>query len=329
MTGPRDQESTQVGMPVPPSAPGYVQGPPGPYSPPPPPPGYGSPPGYGPPPAGYPPTQPGYGGPPPGGPPPGGYPPPGYGYGAPPPKRGGRSGLLIGLLVLLIVVALGVGAMYAAHLGPFATAQVVPTPSHTPQATIKATATPTVAPTPTLIAVTPSPTPTIPPTLPPTLPPTPSPSFPPTIGPSGSPSDAQAELLSHVPPTIAASCSPTTATGGAIAAVACLAGDNSAFAVTYALYPDQATMQAEYDSDKDTFAADAGSDSCEKKANWPSEYGYTIANVHVGRVFCFSLFGLPEIYWTDERYSILSNAFTATETEAALYSFWANESGPY
>jgi hypothetical protein len=322
-------DSTQVGMPVPPTGPGYVQQAPyGPYTPPPP------PPGYGPPQAGYPPTQPGYGAPPPGTPPPG-YPPAGYRYAAPPPKRGGGRAVLIAALVVLLVIAIGVAAMYAAHLGPFATAQVTAPPTRTPAATSKPsptaapspTAGPTAVPTPTVIPPTTPPATIAPPSSTPTLLP---PTIPPTIAPSGSPSAAEAELLSHVPPAIADTCTSSIGTAGALAAVTCTAGDNSAIVVTYTLFPDQTSMQTEYDSEKEVFAADAGSDTCEKSRNWPSEYGYTIQNEHVGRVFCASFVGIPEMYWTDERYSILSSALTIdAANQGALYSFWANESGPY
>jgi hypothetical protein len=161
----QDQESTQVGMPVPPSTPGYVQQPP--YGQP-----YGTgtayggqPPAYPPPPPGYPPQQPGYPPQQPGYGTPGGYPPApvaGYGYGTPPPRRGGPSGLLIGAFALLIVLAIGVAVLYFGKLGPFATSSGTPQPTRTAQASPTPSRAPqTASPTSAL----PTPTATLPPTV--------------------------------------------------------------------------------------------------------------------------------------------------------------------
>jgi hypothetical protein len=314
-----DQEATQVGMPVPPPAPGVLrQDPPPGYPqqpPPPPPPGYapGPPPGYGQP-------APGYGAPP------GGYPPPeGYGYAPPPARGGGFSPIVVGLVVLLLVVGLGVGGMYVAHIGPFAQqssptptliSQATPTPSRPP-----ATATPTV---PATTAPPTAPATTAPPTLPPTAPPT---TQTPT-SPSSSPSSADEVVLrSHVPTDFAATCTTTPVTPPVLAGVLCFANDT--VIVNYQLFPDEATMTAAYGANRQLYASDAGSASCSDSDNWPSAYDYRIGGEPAGSIFCADFFGFTQMYWTDTRFNILSWASVFGGTRDDLYEFWHSDSGPY
>jgi hypothetical protein len=310
----QEQESTQVGMPVAPATPGYVQQPPvgrPAFSQPA---GYPSqPPAY-PPPAGYgPPQQPGYSAPP------AGYGPPGYGYGPQPAKRGGPPMWLVAGFALLVVLAVGVGAMYFAHIGPFAVS-ASPTPtlvagaSATPGGTV-ATATPgqsTASPGE--------------PTEPPSASPTPTEPGVTATAPSG---DALSTLLGHVPTDLRDSCNSSDPTGNELATVTCNTSDLSIF-VTYTSYPDQASMQSAYDGDKLAFGSGAGSNSCSSADNWPAEYGYSISGTHAGRLLCASLIGIPQLYWTDERFNILSFAISVFgETPEQMYTFWQNDSGPY
>jgi hypothetical protein len=307
---PGDQESTQVGMPVPPPPPGVLRSDAPPGYPPPPPPVYeqAPPPGYGVPPPGYP-------------------PPPGYGYTAPPPRRRGISPLVVGLLVLLLVVGLGVGGMYVAHLGPFAAAGTQPTQiaraSSTPSPAT-ATATPTL---PASTAPATTPTPTQPPTTQPPITQPPTTSEPPATQASGG---ANEELLrSHVPELIVDSCTTSSAAEPALASLLCTAHDSS-IVVSYTLYGDTNFMETAYEADRAIFAPDAGSDTCETSANWPSEYEYTIGGTPSGRVFCADLATTPEMYWTDTRFNILSWAlFSGDGTREDMYAFWRDESGPY
>ena len=323
--GAPDQESTQVGMPVPPAPttlrpdppPGYPTAPPSQpaYPPPPPPPSYGTPA------SGY-------------SPPPGGYQPPGYGYPPPAPRRGGLSPIVIGALALLLVVGLGVGGMYVARIGPFA-AQAGATPTPIAQAT------PTRSPTPTPPTATPTvPATTLPAsTLPPTSPPAvETPSLPPTSPPlvetpslpTSSPAGGdEQELLSHVPTAIVDSCTSVPPIAPVLAAVVCFVTEAS-ISVNYALYPDAASMDASYAGSRQIFAADAGAESCEDADNWPAEYEYTIGGEPSGRVFCVDTFGLLQMYWTDTRFNILSWASMAVDpSRDGLYAFWEQESGPY
>jgi hypothetical protein len=303
---PGDQESTQVGMPVPPPPPGMLRS--------------DVPPGYGQP------LPPGYGTPPPG------YPPPGYGYAAPPPRRRGISPLLVGLLVLLLVVGLGVGGMYVAHIGPFAVAggpqptlisRASSSPSPSPATatatpTLPATTAPATAPAPTPPPTTQPPT-TQPPTVPPTGPPT-------TQAPGG----ADEELLrSHVPELIVDSCTTSSAAEPALASLLCTANDSS-IVVSYTLYADTTSMETAYEANRAIFAPDAGSDTCATSANWPSEYEYTVGGTPSGRVFCADLATTPEMYWTDTRFNILTWAlFSGDGTREDMYAFWRDDSGPY
>lgn len=326
---PQDQESTQVGMPVPPVTPAYTQQPPPPYGqppvPPPPPPGYGAP-------------------------PPGGYPPAGYGYQTPPPKRGGPSALLIGAIALALVLALGVGGMYVLGLGPFA-------PSATPTAGVQATPTPSqpaatasLSPSPTATEAAPSPTDTLAPettapattapatTAPATTAPaTSSPSFtlppisfPPfSPGPSASPTEAEAALLLHVPEEFQDSCSSAAVIAPALASLNCNAGLERGIFVSYTQYADLASMQAAYQTILEVYGADAGSEDCATAANWPSQYGYTINDVHAGRVLCSEFGTLPQMHWTDERFNILTWSFGLGDvTKEDMHAFWSSEAGP-
>jgi hypothetical protein len=342
---PQDQEATQVGMPVPPATPGYTQQPPQAYGqapsyPPPPPPGYGA-------------QQPGYGAPPPGvgGPPPGGFPPAGYGYQTPPPKRSGPSALVIGAIALALVLVLGVGGMYALGLGPFA-------PSATPTTGAKLTPTasqPSSTATPTAPAASPSPTETLAPatsapatTAPATTAPSttapattapaselpsftlPPISFPPVSpGPSASPNAVEAALLLHVPEDFRDSCSATPVVQPAVAGLNCNAGLERGIFMSYTQYPDFDSMQAAYEFIVQLYGTDAGSEDCEVAGNWPSEYGYTIDEVHAGRVLCSEFGTLPQMHWTDERFNILTWSFGVGDaTKEDMHSFWASEAGP-
>jgi hypothetical protein len=348
---PQDQESTQVGMPVPPAAPAYAQQPPQ-QPPPQQPPAYGQGPSYAPSP------PPGYGGQPPtyGGPPPGGYPPTGYGYQTPPPKKGGPSLLVIGAIALALVLVLGIGGMYALGLGPFApsatpTAAAQPTPTPKPTKTpATASATPsevaasptestapeTTAPATTAPATT-APATTAPATatasapisFPPlTLPPL---SFPPiSPGPSPSMTANDTALLAHVPEDFRDSCTPSVAVTPAMSSLNCNTGFERGIYMSYTQYPDVTSMNAAYQFYVNAYGEGAGSDLCSNADNWPSEIGYTIDNEEAGRVLCSEFGTLPAMFWTDENLNILTWMFGIGEvTRDDMYDFWSNEAGPF
>jgi len=346
-SSPQDQESTQVGMPVPPTTPAYTQQPPQQ------PPTYGQAPGYPPPPPGYGGQPPAYGGQPPtyggppAGPPPGGYPPTGYGYGTPPPKRGGPSMLVLGAIALAVVLVLGVGGMYALGLGPFqpsATAttgaQLTPTPkpSKTPA---DSTATPTEAgasPTESAAPETTAPATTAPATLPPTAPATspgftfPGLSIPPTDpGASPSMSAADSALLEHVPEDLRDSCTPREIVPPAISTLSCSTGFERGIAVTYSQYPDTASMETAYEFQVQLWGgANVGNDQCSDTSTWPTELGYTVEDEPYGRLLCYELGTSPQIRWTDTKLNVLSWTFGLVNvTKDEIYDFWDSEAGPY
>jgi hypothetical protein len=265
--------------------------------------------------------------------------------------------LVLGAIALALLLVLGVGGMYAFGLGPFAPAA---TPTAAAQATATPSRSPSSSPTPTTTEASPSPTATLAPattapattapastapattapatTAPATtapaselpsftLPPT---SFPPVSpGPTASPNAIEAALLLHVPEDFRESCSTTPVVQPATAGLNCNAGLDRGIFMSYTQYPDFDSMQVAYDVLLQLYGTDAGSEDCDTADNWPSEYGYTIDDVHAGRVLCSEFGTLPQMHWTDERFNIVTWAFGVGDvTKEDLHSFWALEAGP-
>ena len=301
---PSDHEATQLGMPVPPQAP-------------PPPPGAYYPSDSGP----LPPDEPAT---------PGMHP-----AGGPPP-------VLVGVVALLVVAALAAVVLYVGRLGPFAPAAANPTPtlvappSPTPTLTPAAPSdTPTQPATAEATTAAPAPSPTDSPasvTQPPaspTLPPTPPPTLPPSLPVSSPSAEDEAVLRSHVPADIVATCSSSVVLAPALASVVCTASDSNVL-VSYTLYPDTLSMTAAYEAERAIFAPQTGTAGCADPDNWPAEVAYTIEGDLSGRVFCADLDTIPQMYWTDERFNIMSWALIAgAGSREDLYAFWHDESGPY
>ena len=270
------------------------------------------------------------------------------GYGAPPPKRGGPSLLVIGAIGLALVLLLGVGGMYAFGLGPFApaatptsAAQVTPTPKPT-KTPASATATPTegaASPTASAAPETTAPATTAPATTAPATAPATSPgiSFPPftippigTPGPTPSMTEADTALLAHVPQDFRDSCTPTVAVTPAIASLNCNTGFERGIFMSYTSYPDTTSMNTDYQLYVTAFGTGAGNGTCETSSDWPAEGSYTIDNVEAGRLLCVDSGGVPTMWWTDERLNILSSSFGVGDVTADdMWSFWANEAGPF
>jgi hypothetical protein len=240
---------------------------------------------------------------------------------------------LIGGLALVLVLLVGVGAMYALNIGPFAkptpTAISRPTgaptavPTATPTAAPSATPSPTASPTPVA-----SPTGGAGPSLPPTASPTAAPtaSATPSAGPSPS-GDIAAELLSHVPPAIQGSCF-TTPGGAPILALATCSMDDGAIELTYFQYDGQESMFLAYEGFRFVSEIEPDTGDCSDPSTWPTENDYTIGGQPVGRWLCTEALGQTTIYWTDDRLNILSQATHTTADYARLLDFWVNESGP-
>lgn len=260
-----------------------------------------------------------------------GYPPP------PPPSGGGPAVVRIAIVALLLLATVGVGAMFALKLGPFA-------PGATPLPTLVAE-----RPTPTAVAATPT-------TLATTLAPTAMPVERPTAGasvppntpsvetplstlplPTGS-TDVAAALLAHVPDAMRDSCLATTGSEPVTVLATCTA-DGGDISVTYFQYPDSATMGQAYDDHVSLAEIEHDTGGCIDVApdgaisatleSWPAESTYTIGDEESGRWLCTDAVGVPTVFWTDERLLILSQASHNGSDYDRLVDFWANESGPY
>ena len=141
--------------------------------------------------------------------------------------------------------------------------------------------------------------------------------------------DADTALLQHVPEAIRDSCTPGAVVTPATASLNCNLGLDQLIFVYYTAYPDVNSMNTAYQSYVLAYGSDAGSQTCEKSANWPAEAGYTIDNVHAGRLLCSGFGESPAMFWTDERLNIFSWSFGLGEvSQDDMWSFWANDAGP-
>ena len=251
-------------------------------------------------------------------------------------RRRGVSALLIGALLLLLVVALAWGAMFALGIGPFASATPTPSlepslePSPTTSAAPSPSASPTATPSPLLTTAAPSATqnPTESPRT--TDDPAGSPSFtiPPTMLPG---TDPTAVLLGHVPPAISAGCAPTTVSPPIVAQVSCSV-DEGALVVEYFLYATRDEMGAAYQAFVETAQIEPDTGDCGFYESWPTENGYRVGGLSIGRHLCIDSGTepavVPTIYWTDERFNILAQASHSAGNRDRLVDFWASEAGP-
>jgi hypothetical protein len=271
-----------------------------------------------------------------------------YGYAGAAPRRRGPSALLIGGVLLLLVVALTAGGMYALGIGPFSPAtptaslapgiQPSPTPSSAPSTsaapTVTASPSPSGSPNPSQTSsLVPSATPSSsesPRTTdqPNETPVTPSFTIPPTTLPG---TDPAAVLLGHVPPAFSASCSPTSASQPVVAQVSCSV-DEGALLVEYFLYATRDEMGAAYQAFVETAQIEPGTGDCAFYGSWPTENGYRVGGLTVGRYLCIDSGTepalVPSIYWTDDRFNILAQASHSAANRDRLLDFWTNEAGP-
>jgi hypothetical protein len=214
--------------------------------------------------------------------------------------------LLVGGIAFLLVLFVGVGAMFALAVGPFAPATPTPAP------TLIFQPRPTAArATPTGLIASPAPSPT-------------------SVAPSAPPIDQpKAALLSHIPPQIADSCL-VTAPGdpGAILATAVCDADGGDIRVSYFLYATHDSMFSAYSGFRLASQIEPDSGDCDDPATWPTENSYTIGDVTVGRLLCTEELSETSLYWTDDRLNILSQATHTTGDHERLIEFWRSESGP-
>lgn len=247
-------------------------------------------------------------------PPPPAYPPPPpgplYQYDIsrmPPSRAGGPSVLLVGGLAFLVVLAVGVGALFALGIGPFARATPRPVPTLVAQ------------PSPTAAPVTPKPTGVI-------ASPAPSPTGGAAPTPSG---DPKAALLSHIPDGIADSCFVTTPDSeSTIVAIALCEADGGDIKVTYFQYATYDSMFLAYSGFRLASQIEPDSGDCDDPATWPTENNYNIEGVSAGRLLCTEELSETSLYWTDDRLNILSQATHTKGNHQRLINFWVRDSGP-
>jgi len=141
------------------------------------------------------------------------------------------------------------------------------------------------------------------------------------------PNADESALLAHVPDALRSSCERQTAENqlpDALAGVFC--SNDANIGVYYNLFPDQATMTAQYDSVVQSYGATRDSGDCTTDA--VSESRYTINGEDAGRYVCFDLGGARHLAWTDDALLIRSDAYHVGGDKQALYDFWLNEAGP-
>lgn len=214
----------------------------------------------------------------------------------------------------MLLLAAGVGALFALQIGPFAPA---PSPTMVDR--------PTTAP-----ATAPTGEPTAQPTQPePTRTPSSTPSRQPTGTPLGSapPGDFGAQLLAHVPAAIAPTCEMSPGAEPILALATCSA-DDGAIEVSYFLYDGDTSMNQAYEGYRLVSGIEPSTGRCSDPATWPAENGYTIGDQPAGRWLCTEALGETTIYWTDVRLNILSQATHTTSDYGRLVEFWEGESGP-
>jgi hypothetical protein len=234
-----------------------------------------------------------------------------YDYSRTPNAGGGAPVLLIAGLAFVLVLVVGVGAMLAFGIGPFArqtpapTLVARPTPTAhpiTPAPSSSAAATATALASPTDGAATPSPTPVA----------------------SGDVTDA---LLSHIPLPIEPTCFVDTGHNEIVAVAVCSA-DEENIKLTYFQYDSHDSMFNAYEGFRTASEIEPDSGDCNDPASWPAEAGFNIGGQLAGRWLCTEALGPTTIYWTDDRLNIMAQATQTVVDYERLVDFWIHESGP-
>lgn len=136
-------------------------------------------------------------------------------------------------------------------------------------------------------------------------------------------------LRSYVPQDIEEFCEPVDLGGTVLAALDCALVGLPADSITYRLYGDTESMQADYDD----LRIDAGlpldlSDSpglCPVEDDWFVGEG----DLSPGRIACASSDARGTVlFWTDVRINVLSYATQGDGDTAALIDWWENNAGP-
>jgi hypothetical protein len=200
------------------------------------------------------------------------------------------------------MLALGVGPFSRPTPVPTLVAQPTPTTrpgTPKPTATAGASSTPRVTPQPT-----------------------------PTDGgaPTLKPKDA---LLSHIPPDIRDSCFVSEPGGGStIIALATCSVDEGNIALTYFQYDSHDSMYLPYDGYRLASQIEPDTGDCNDHDSWPAENAFNIGGQPAGRWLCTEALGQTQLFWTDDRLNILSQATQTEPDYPRLIDFWVRESGP-
>lgn len=241
------------------------------------------------------------------------YAQPPYAY-SPPAQRKGPSGVLVGVIALGLVLLVGVGLMFALHIGPFAVAVASPTPSPTSVPTVPPpTATPTVVP----------PTATTPPTgtLPPTTPPTISPGL---VTPT--PATAFERLRALVPDDVRDSCTEDSSLDNP--RLFCFIAPESV-SFWYEAWPDVTSLNDEYDSWLTFRDVTRGVDSCfDTPMPLPCEGPYKVGGIDpAGRVMGVVDGDNGWMYWTHEQALVFGQGLATVDADHSfedLFAYWAD-----
>ncbi|MGH8908987.1 MAG: serine/threonine-protein kinase [Egibacteraceae bacterium] len=136
-------------------------------------------------------------------------------------------------------------------------------------------------------------------------------------------------LLGRIPLASRVGCERATDVAdfpGAIAGVRC-EPTSGALGVWYYRFPDQASMQAVYDSRVQSVAPPAGLFCSQLPPDFEAESGYVTNDIPAGRFLCWTdSEGRPWLEWTDDSLFIFSQA-VGTDPNA-LVVWWGNEAGP-
>jgi hypothetical protein len=122
------------------------------------------------------------------------------------------------------------------------------------------------------------------------------------------------DLLPHIPADIAGTCDSTSAAGTLVA----LSCPGSNVDVTYLLYQDKVSMDAQFNQEANHYAPKAG--DCGDPLAWPATGGWSIGAVREGGLSCDQA-GATTIRWTDDRYLVFAYATGhAGVTKEELYA---------
>jgi len=137
----------------------------------------------------------------------------------------------------------------------------------------------------------------------------------------------QTALLEHVPSSFRDTCHPGSASDlpGFVAKVTC-GPTGGTDLVDYIQFRDKATMDQAYENVRASQGVETGTGPA---GSCPHEAGYTVENVHKGRVLCFKTTeNYARLDWTADDFSILSEAQRNDGDVAAFYQWWNNDGGP-